>query len=82
MLLDLNMPDIDGYGLARMVRAEPGLAHTPMVMLTSSAERGEAERTQRAGVVAYLTKPVRSARLRGARHGPGHGRSRASVGSG
>jgi PAS domain S-box-containing protein len=66
LLLDLNMPDIDGYGLARMVCADPILAHTPMVMLTSSAQRGEAERTQRAGIVAYLTKPVRSARLRGA----------------
>jgi two-component system, sensor histidine kinase and response regulator len=66
LLLDLNMPDIDGYGLARMVCADPSLAHTPMVMLTSSAQRGEAERTRRAGIVAYLTKPVRSARLRGA----------------
>jgi len=66
LLLDLNMPDIDGYGLARLVRADPSLAHTPMVMLTSSAQRGEAERTQQAGIVAYLTKPVRSARLRGA----------------
>jgi PAS domain S-box-containing protein len=66
LLLDLNMPDIDGYGLARMVCADPTLAHTPTVMLTSSAQRGEAERTQRAGIVAYLTKPVRSARLRGA----------------
>jgi PAS domain S-box-containing protein len=74
LLLDLNMPDIDGYALARMVCADPSLAHTPMLMLTSSAQRGEAERTQRAGIVAYLTKPVRSARLRGALNmalGPG-----------
>jgi two-component system sensor histidine kinase/response regulator len=46
------------------VRADPELAHIPMVMLTSSAQRGEAERTHRAGIVAYLTKPVRSAQLR------------------
>jgi PAS domain S-box-containing protein len=66
LLLDLNMPDVDGYGLARMVRADPTLARIPMVMLTSSAQRGEAERTRQAGIVAYLTKPVRSSRLRGA----------------
>ena len=69
ILLDLNMPDVDGYGLAHIVRADPRLAHVPMVMLTSSAQRGEAERTQQAGIVAYLTKPVRSARLRRALEG-------------
>ena len=66
LLLDLHMPDIDGYGLARMVSAETRLAGTPMVMLTSSAQRGEAERTAHSGIVAYLTKPVRSAQLRAA----------------
>jgi PAS domain S-box-containing protein len=63
MLLDLNMPEIDGYGLARMARADPSIAQTPMVMLTSSAQRGEAESSQQAGIVAYLTKPVRASRL-------------------
>jgi CheY-like chemotaxis protein/HPt (histidine-containing phosphotransfer) domain-containing protein len=66
LLLDLNMPEIDGYGLARAVCADPRLAHTPMVVLTSSAQRGEAEKTQQAGVVAYLTKPIFAGRLRGA----------------
>jgi len=66
VLLDLNMPGIDGFALGRMVSADPELAHTPMVMLTSSAQRGEAETSQQAGIVAYLTKPVRSAQLRGA----------------
>jgi PAS domain S-box-containing protein len=66
ILLDLNMPDLDGYDLARMVRADPRLAQTSMIMLTSSAQRGEAERTEQAGIVAYLTKPVRAAALRAA----------------
>jgi len=64
ILLDLNMPEVDGYGLARMARAEPQTAHVPMIMLTSSFERGGAQRAQHAGVVAYLTKPVRSTALR------------------
>ncbi len=69
ILLDLNMPDIDGYGSLGMVRADPRLADIPMIMLTSSAQRGEAERSQQAGIVAYLTKPVRSTQLRIARCG-------------
>jgi len=69
ILLDLNMPDTDGYDLARMVRADPLLAPVPMIMLTSSAQRGEAERSRQAGIVAYLTKPVRSAQLRSALDG-------------
>jgi PAS domain S-box-containing protein len=66
ILLDLNMPAIDGYGLAHMVRADSRLAQIPIVMLTSSAQRGEAERIQKAGIEAYLTKPVRSTHLRNA----------------
>ena len=66
MLLDLNMPEVDGYGLARMVHADRRLAYIPMVMLTSSAQRGEAERSQQAGIVAYLTKPARAGLLRAA----------------
>jgi PAS domain S-box-containing protein len=64
ILLDLNMPNIDGYGLARMIRADPRLAHIPMIMLTSSAQRGEVEKTEQAGIAAYVTKPVRSTQLR------------------
>jgi two-component system sensor histidine kinase/response regulator len=62
------MPEIDGYGLARMVQDDFRLAPTPMIMLTSSAQRGEAEKTQQAGIDAYLTKPVRAGQLRSALH--------------
>jgi PAS domain S-box-containing protein len=66
LLLDLNMPGIDGYELARLVKADPLLAHLPMIVLTSSAQPGEAERMERAGITAYVTKPVRAAQLRAA----------------
>jgi PAS domain S-box-containing protein len=66
ILMDLNMPDIDGHGLARLVRADERLARTPMIMLTSSSGRGETESSQDSGMVAYLTKPVRSGQLRSA----------------
>jgi PAS domain S-box-containing protein len=68
ILLDLNMPEIDGYGLARMVQDDSRLASTPMIMLTSTAQRGEADKTEQAGIAAYLTKPVRSGQLRSTLH--------------
>jgi PAS domain S-box-containing protein len=63
LLLDLNMPDVDGYELARRVRQDPRLAGLRLVMLTSSGQRGEAERATEVGVDGYLTKPVRSGQL-------------------
>jgi PAS domain S-box-containing protein len=62
VLLDQNMPDVDGYGVAARVRADRRLARTPMIMLTSSPG-GEAEKAKEAGIAAYLTKPVRSGQL-------------------
>ncbi len=64
IVVDLDMPEVDGDGLADMVRSDPHVAGTPMIMLTSSSDRGEAERSQRGGIVAYLTKPVRAGPLR------------------
>jgi PAS domain S-box-containing protein len=65
MLLDLNMPDLDGYELARRATQDPRLTGLRLVMLTSSGQRGEAERAAEVGVAGYLTKPVRSAQLHG-----------------
>jgi len=62
-LLDLNMPDVDGVQLARIIAADT--SHPPMklVMLTSSGQPGEADRARDAGIAAYLTKPVRQSQL-------------------
>jgi two-component system sensor histidine kinase/response regulator len=63
LLLDETMPDLDGYDLARMVRAD---ARTPIVLLTTSAHRSEAETPDQPGIMGYVTKPVRSEPLRSA----------------
>jgi PAS domain S-box-containing protein len=63
ILADLHMPDLDGYDVARLVRADPRIAETPMVLLTSSGQRGETEKSLPAGIFGYLTKPIRSAQL-------------------
>jgi PAS domain S-box-containing protein len=63
LVLDMQMPGTDGLQLAHAVRADPALAGTPMVMLTSTNGRGERSAARAAGIGAYLTKPVRQAHL-------------------
>ncbi|ULA68384.1 MAG: putative Histidine kinase [Nitrospira sp.] len=62
-IIDMQMPGMDGLDLARSIKADPALAATPLVLLTSIALRGQAEQAKRAGVAAYLTKPVNRAEL-------------------
>jgi two-component system, sensor histidine kinase and response regulator len=58
-LLDYHMPGMSAEELARRLRQEPALCNIPLVLLTSSASRGEAAKMQDAGFSAYLVKPVR-----------------------
>ena len=61
LLSDVHMPVMDGYALARAIRAEEAqhaLPRTPIVALTASALKGEAERCLDAGMDDYLAKPV------------------------
>ncbi|KGQ20198.1 PAS/PAC sensor hybrid histidine kinase [Lysobacter dokdonensis DS-58] len=61
VLTDVHMPKLDGYQLARAIREEETRehrAHTPIVALTASALKGEAERCLAAGMDDYLAKPV------------------------
>ncbi len=62
-IIDLQMPEVDGLSMARHIRADPLLAATPLMMLTSLTSRGDARLTQAAGFDAYLTKPVKKALL-------------------
>jgi two-component system sensor histidine kinase/response regulator len=62
-ILDLNMPGMDGLQLARLIKADPDLAPTRLVLLTSSGVRGTADAARQAGLAAYLAKPVRQSQL-------------------
>src|SRR5947207_12884857 len=57
-ILDVQMPDMDGFQLATAVRADRGLARTRVLMLTSAGQRGDGERCRELGIRGYLTKPL------------------------
>jgi two-component system sensor histidine kinase/response regulator len=62
-MLDLMMPGMDGFDLARAIKASPDIAGVPLVLLTSFRERRRSDLAQEVGIAAYLTKPVRQAQL-------------------
>ena len=66
VLLDAQMPDMDGFAVADAIRHDPHLFGSMIVMLTSSGLRGDAARCRELGIEAYLTKPIRQADLLGA----------------
>jgi two-component system cell cycle response regulator DivK len=58
VLLDLQMPGIDGYGVLAELRAEARFAALPVLALTASAMRGDREKILEAGFTDYLAKPA------------------------
>lgn len=62
ILLDAHMPEMDGYELAQHIRSELAIA-TPMIMLSSGAMRGDAQRCQEVGISGYFSKPISSEEL-------------------
>jgi two-component system, sensor histidine kinase and response regulator len=63
VLLDVNMPNMDGFEVAAEIAERPELAGVTVMMLTSSGELGDPSRWAALGISAYLTKPVFSADL-------------------
>ncbi|WP_372683835.1 response regulator, partial [Desulfosarcina sp.] len=63
VILDRDMPGMDGMAVARQIKTTPAIADTPMIMLTSVGLRGDANTAQKCGISAYLTKPVRQSDL-------------------
>ena len=57
-LLDVNMPIMDGFSVAEAVGRSPELSGTVLMMLSSSARQGDADRCRDLGVSAYLMKPI------------------------
>jgi two-component system sensor histidine kinase/response regulator len=63
VLLDANMPDLDGFAVAEKMRNDPRLAGAVIMMLTSSSQRDDSARCRELGLAAYVTKPIRQGEL-------------------
>ncbi len=58
ILLDIQLPIMDGYAVAQALRSNPALADVPIVAVTSYAMVGDRERTLGAGCNGYIEKPI------------------------
>lgn len=58
ILLDIQLPVMDGYEVARALRSNPELTGVPIVAVTSYAMVGDRERTLEAGCSGYIEKPI------------------------
>ncbi|PWU19818.1 MAG: hypothetical protein C5B50_05160 [Verrucomicrobia bacterium] len=63
ILLDIQLPDMDGYALLTQLKEEPGLARVPIVAVTSYAMAGERKRALDSGCAGYIEKPIEPARF-------------------
>jgi CheY-like chemotaxis protein len=59
VILDWHMPEMDGIALAREIQADPSISGLPLIMLSSVCQQGDAREAASAGIISYLTKPVR-----------------------
>ena len=63
VLIDAQMPDMDGFALAERIKQDPSLAGATIMMLTSAGQRGDAARCRELGIAVYLIKPIRQSEL-------------------
>ena len=63
VLMDILMPDMDGFQVLRMLRADPDMRAIPVVAVTAFRDEGIEERVLREGFAAYVEKPVRLDKL-------------------
>ncbi len=63
VLVDMQMPDMDGAHLGTLIQADPRLAASRLVLLTSQGRRGDAKKMYEAGFAGYLTKPIHQSEL-------------------
>jgi PAS domain S-box-containing protein len=63
VILDMQMPGMDGVALARAIKVDETLKDTRLALMTSLGQKGDARRMQEIGFAAYLTKPVRHSDL-------------------
>jgi len=65
IILDIQLPKMDGYEVARTLKASEKLKHIPIIGLTAHAMKGDEERVLEAGCNAYVSKPLDTNQFRG-----------------
>jgi signal transduction histidine kinase/CheY-like chemotaxis protein/HPt (histidine-containing phosphotransfer) domain-containing protein len=63
VLLDVNMPEMDGFDVAEKLRGLPGSRHAIIMMLTSSGQQHEFARSKELGITSYVVKPFKQTEL-------------------
>lgn len=58
ILMDINMPDMDGYTLTAKIKTTPGFERVPILAITANVMRGDKEKTLEAGCDGYIQKPL------------------------
>jgi len=58
ILMDISMPDMDGYTLTGKIRAMPNFSKIPIIAMTANVMRGDRERSLEAGCDGYIQKPI------------------------
>ncbi len=58
ILMDMNLPDVDGYEVTRRIHETPELAAIPIVAMTANVMEGDREKTIKAGCIGYIPKPI------------------------
>ena len=58
ILCDLALPKLDGYGVAKRLKAEQALEHVPLIAVTASAMVGDRDKVIAAGFDGYISKPI------------------------
>ena len=63
VITDLNMPNMNGFGLIRAMRANPSYKYTPILMLTTEGDSAKKDEGKAAGATGWLVKPFNPAKL-------------------
>jgi CheY-like chemotaxis protein len=63
ILMDLSLPDIDGWEVTRRIKADPATKHIPVIAITANAMAGDKDKALAAGCDDFDTKPVEIERL-------------------
>lgn len=58
ILMDINMPDMDGYALTAKIKSMPEYRKLPIIAVTANVMRGDRERSLEAGCDGYIQKPI------------------------